>query len=136
MKMKKPEMNVMRFKADDVIAASGPLPIFELEGFYDGVTGNLSTKVGGVPYSGNDLNGAFKSSYGGGDYLNITLNYYNASGNTTSGTYLIGGFALAEPGGYASAYDTMNSPKNKLANGSYKYLGSDGSTISFTKITQ
>ena len=73
MNMKKPEMKVMRFVNEDVIATSGATPSdFVLKGFSDGARNNLTTIVNGIEIDGaSELNAAFKKIWGGDDYKYI-----------------------------------------------------------------
>lgn len=134
MNMKKPEMKVMRFVNEDVIATSGETPSdFVLSGFFDGREGNLTTKVNGTPINGGSaLNDAFKERWGGGDYKYIGLTYPDYEGYTNDFACELSGLRNG------SIFDKNNVPDYARANGSYKYSHSsnDGKYIYFTKITQ
>lgn len=132
MNMKKPEMKVMRFVNEDVIATSGATPSdFVLSGFFDGRAGNLTTKVNGIEIDGaSALNVAFKEKWGGGDYNSISLTYPDYEGDATASAYELSGFRKG------SMFDTYDISDYARANGSYKYSHSDGKKIFFTQITQ
>ncbi|MBR7016083.1 MAG: hypothetical protein IKI12_06525 [Lachnospiraceae bacterium] len=136
MNMKKPEIKVMRFVNEDVIATSGATPPetpldFVLSGFFDGRAGNLTTKVNGIEIDGaSELNAAFKRNWGGGDYTSISLTYPDYEGDATASAYELSGFQKG------SMFDKNNMSDYARANGSYKYSHSDGKKIFFTQITQ
>ena len=132
MNMKKPEIKVMRFVNEDVIATSGATPSdFVLSGFFDGRADNLTTKVNGIEIDGaSALNAAFKAKWGGGDYKYISLTYPDFEGESSAFAYELSGFQKG------SSWDKNNVPDYARANGSYKYSRNDGEYIFFTQITQ
>ena len=128
MNMKKPEMKVMRFVNEDVIATSGA--DFVLSGFFDGQADNLTTIVNGTACNGQDeLNAAFKGKWGGENYSSIYLIFPNGSGDFASGSYLLSD--LHNGTGYDRGYD----PNQNRANGIYTYERSSGATIQFKWIS-
>ena len=130
MNMKKPEMKIMRFVNEDVIATSGATPApFTLMGFFDGQSKNLRTVVDGIEYEGKDaLNTAFKNKFGGGDYETIVLEYLGPSG-----FYSKVGFDLSwfQKGSWV---DNEIDESIIGANGDYSHKQSSGSHITFTQI--
>ncbi|MDO4804600.1 MAG: hypothetical protein Q4A32_07255 [Lachnospiraceae bacterium] len=129
MNMKKPEMKIMRFVNEDVIATSGATPApFTLMGFFDGQSNNLRTVVDGIECEGEDaLNTAFKNKFGGGDYNMIMLEFLGPSGSSGYGFNL----SDFQKGSYVD-----NIPDEFLIglNGDYSHKQSSGSTITFTPI--
>ena len=127
MNMKKPEMKLMRFVNEDVIATSGA-PAFELRGFHDRQSGNLETFVDGIKYNGgSELKTALDKKYGGNGYNSLRFNFdYNKV--PTVRTFTILNFNLRSP------YDYDYSPLRESANGKYTYSEIDGDTIVFTQI--
>ena len=127
MNMKKPEMKIMRFVNEDVIATSGA-PAFELRGFHDRQSGNLETFVDGIKYNGgSELKAALDKKYGGNGYYSLRFNFdYNETPYVR--TFNILDFNLRSP------YDYDDSPLRKSANGKYTYSKIDGDTIEFTQI--
>lgn len=132
MNMKKPEMKIMRFVNEDVIATSGATPAaFELRGFYDGKPDNLETYVDGIKYNGgNALKDALDNKYRG-NYKSLRLIYDSPFPANLSISRLNQGDS-----GYDS--NSMNSGVVN-ANGKYTYSGIDSidsGIIIFTKSTQ
>lgn len=129
MNMKKPEMKIMRFVNEDVIATSGATPpAFELWGFYDGTSDNLETFVDGIKYNGGSaLKDALDNKYGGDNY-DLLLNF-SVNGMLQTYGFDIKGFEQA------SGYDNRNNTTLVNANGKYTYSSSYGYSIIFTKIS-
>ena len=128
MNMKKPEMKIMRFVNEDVIATSGATPpAFELSGFHDRRSGNLETFVDGIKYNGGSaLQAALNNKYVG-NYNSLRFNFdYNEMPYVR--TFNILDFNLRSP------YDYDYSPLRESANGKYTYSEIDGDTIVFTQI--
>lgn len=131
MNMKKPEMKIMRFVNEDVIATSGATPpAFELRGFYDGKSNNLETYVDGIKYNGgNALKDALDNKYGGNGYNSLRLYYY--VGETLNNVTL--DILRFNQG---TSWDNNRGIGVDKANGEYEWSRSDNEnyTIYFTQI--
>lgn len=136
MNMKKPEMKIMRFVNEDVIATSGETPpALELMGCFDGKSNNLRTFVDGIEYNGGSaLKAALDNKYGGNDGGNgyNSLRLYNYDGESLTFNPLpILRFNQGD-----STYDNNYTTGMDKVNGKYTYSGIDGDIIKFTKSTQ
>ena len=134
MNMKKPEMKIMRFVNEDVIATSGATPAaFELKGFFDGKSNNLETFVDGIKYNGGDaLKAALNNKYGG-NYDNLVLTFLDYGESNSIGF----GIQSFNQSSNSYSYDAGSSPFLVNANGKYTYSRSDNENyiIWFTQMT-
>lgn len=129
MNMKKPEMKIMRFVNEDVIATSGA-PAFELRGFHDRQSGNLETFVDGIKYNGGSaLKAALDKKYGGNGYNSLRF-HFDVNEKPYVRTFNILDFNLRSP------YDYNWSDLLENVNGEYSYSGIEDNIIIFTKSTQ
>ena len=132
MNMKKPEMKIMRFVNEDVIATSGATPAaFELKGFFDGKSNNLETFVDGIKYNGGDaLKAALDNKYSG-NYNSLEFCYY------INETRWYSTFKISRLNQGDSSYDSNTYSSGAVnVNGEYTYSGIDDGIIMFTKSTQ
>lgn len=130
MNMKKPEMKIMRFVNEDVIATSGATPPpLEISGFFDGKPNNLKAFVYGTEYNkGSDLKAALDNKFGG-NYYTLILTFLN-NGISSSAGFGIQGFDQS------SDFDKGSDPFLVNANVKYEYSRSNNDTIFFTQKTQ
>ena len=131
MNMKKPEMKIMRFVNEDVIATSGATPPpLEISGFLDGKPNNLKAFVYGTEYNkGSDLKAALDNKFDG-NYYTLILTFLN-NGISSSAGFGIQGFDQS------SDIDNESDSFAVNANGKYEYSRSDNNhTIFFTQKTQ